>query len=120
MIITLNFIYKQKLIDKFNNIKRLHWIKKTGELKDFVSAVKNFTISIRIQSFVLVEKTQTYEDKFAKMAAVKPVAPKKEIDPDAIADGEDFVAKEDQAEEMVISLDDQKEIEETLEKDQDN
>jgi hypothetical protein len=27
------------------------------------------------------------------------------------------VAKEDQAEEMVISLDDQKEIEETLEKD---
>ncbi|GDX36968.1 hypothetical protein LBMAG19_1140 [Candidatus Pelagibacterales bacterium] len=65
-------------------------------------------------------KTQTYEDKFAKMAAVKPVAPKKEIDPDAIADGEDFVAKEDQAEEMVISLDDQKEIEETLEKDQDH
>jgi len=48
------------------------------------------------------------------------VAAKKEIDPDAIADGEDFVAKEDQAEEMVISLDDQKEIEETLEKDQDN
>jgi len=75
LIITLNFIYKQKLIDKFNNIKRLHWIKKTGELKDFVNA---------------------------------------------IADGEDFVAKEDQAEEMVISLDDQKEIEETLEKDQDN
>jgi len=44
----------------------------------------------------------------------------KRLDPDAIADGEDFVAKEDQAEEMVISLDDQKEIEETLEKDQDN
>ena len=73
-------------------------------------------------------KTQTYEDKFAKMDAVKPVAPKKEIDPDAIkeidpdaiADGEDFVAKEDQTEEMVISLDDQKEIEETLEKEQDN
>ena len=65
-------------------------------------------------------KTQTYEDKFAKLAAVKPVSAKKEIDPDAIADGEDFVAKEDQAEEMVISLDNQKEIEETLEKDQDN
>jgi len=67
-------------------------------------------------------KPQTYEDKFAKLAAVKPAEKKsvKEIDPDAIADGDDFVAKEDQAEEMVISLDDQKEIEETLEKDQDN
>jgi len=64
-------------------------------------------------------KVQNIEDKFAKLAAVKQAEkkPAKEIDPDAIADGDDFVAKEDQAEEMVISLDDQKEIEETLEKD---
>ncbi len=65
-------------------------------------------------------KTQSYEDKFAKLVAAKPADKKKVIDPDAIADGEDFVAKEDQTEEMVISLDDQKEIEETLEKDQEN
>ena len=65
-------------------------------------------------------KIQTYEDKFAKLPLAKSVNQKKDIDPDAIADGEDFGAKEDQSEEMVISLDDQKEIEETLEKDQDN
>ena len=51
-------------------------------------------------------KVQTYEDKFAKLVAAKPVDKKKEIDPDAIADGEDFVAKEDQLEETVISLED--------------
>ena len=54
------------------------------------------------------------------MDAVKPVAQKNVIDPDELAYGDDFVAKEDQTEEMVISLDDQKEIEETLEKEQEN
>jgi len=120
LIITLNFIYKQKLIDKFNNIKRLHWIKKNWGTKRLCECSKKFYDFNKNPIVCPCGKTQTYEDKFAKMAAVKPVAPKKEIDPDAIADGEDFVAKEDQAEEMVISLDDQKEIEETLEKDQDN
>ncbi len=63
-------------------------------------------------------KVQTYEDKFAKLATLKQSENKKSLD--AIADGEDFVAKEDQLEETVISLEDQKEIEETLEKDQEN
>ena len=64
-------------------------------------------------------KVQNIEDKFAKLAAVKQVEKKPIKDIDAI-ECEDFLAKEDQTEEMVISLDDQKEIEETLEKDQED
>lgn len=66
-------------------------------------------------------KIQTIEDKFAKLASVKSAEkakPSKDLDPDTLVDDVDSSDKEDQAEEMVISLDDQKEIEETLEKDQ--
>ncbi len=85
-----------------------------------MSVVKSFMISIKTQSFVLVEKFKLTKINLQNLQQQNQLSTKKEIDPDAIADGEDFVAKEDQAEEMVISLDDQKEIEETLEKEQEN
>jgi uncharacterized protein (TIGR02300 family) len=119
LIITLNFIYKQKLIYQLEQYLEVKLDKKFG-VKRNCECGKKFYDFNKNPILCPCGKVQTYEDKFAKLVAAKPVDKKKEIDPDAIVDGEDFVAKEDQLEETVISLEDQKEIEETLEKDQEN
>jgi uncharacterized protein (TIGR02300 family) len=121
LIITLNFIYKQKLIDQIKHYLEAILDKKNWGTKRLCQQCgKKFYDFNKNPILCPCGKVQTYEDKFAKLVAAKPVVKKKEIDSDAIVDGEDFLAKEHQTEDTVISLEDQKEIEETLEKDQEN